>query len=117
MLDVSADRGTFKRCIRLVIADRQPIVLEGLKSVFAAQRDFEIVASCSTATSCVEALRNLTPDLALLANTLPDLTISQILTIAKAENLPTRLVFFIESEGDDDLTAAITRPWRARSCY
>jgi VCBS repeat-containing protein len=107
MLDVSADRGTFKRCIRLVIADRQPIVLEGLKSVFAAQRDFEIVASCSTATSCLEALRNLTPDLALLANTLPDLTISQILTIAKAENLPTRLVFFIESEGDDDLTAAI----------
>ena len=107
MLDVSADQGTFTRCIRLVIADRQPIVLQGLKSVFAAQRDFEIVASCSTGTSCLEAIRNLAPDVALLANTLPDLTVSEILAIAKAENLPTRLVFFTESESDDDLTAAI----------
>ena len=107
MLDVSADQGTFTRCIRLVIADRQPIVLQGLKSVFAAQRDFEIVGSCSTGTSCLEAIRNLAPDVALLANTLPDLTISEILAIAKAENLSTRLVFFTESESDDDLTAAI----------
>jgi RNA polymerase sigma factor (sigma-70 family) len=107
MLDVSADQGTFTRCIRLVIADRQPIVLQGLKSVFAAQRDFEIVASCSTGTSCLEAIRNLAPDVALLAKTLPDLTVSEILAIAKAESLSTRLVFFTESESDDDLTAAI----------
>ena len=107
MLDVSADQGTFSRCIRLVIADRQPIVLQGLKSVFAAQRDFEIVASCSTGTSCLEAIRKLAPDVALLANTLPDLTVSEILGIARAENLSTRLVFFTESESDDDLTAAI----------
>jgi VCBS repeat-containing protein len=107
MLDVSADRGAFNRCIRLVIADRQPIVLQGLKSVFAAQRDFEIVGSCSTGTSCLETIRNLAPDVALLANTLPDLTVSEILGIARAENLSTRLVFFTESESDDALTAAI----------
>ncbi|MFG3592986.1 LuxR C-terminal-related transcriptional regulator [Bradyrhizobium sp. RDI18] len=47
------------------------------------------------------------PDVALIANTLPDLTVSEILAIAKAENLPTRLVFFAEPEGDDDLTVAI----------
>jgi RNA polymerase sigma factor (sigma-70 family) len=107
MLDVSADQGKFTRCIRLVIADRQPIVLQGLRSVFAAQHDFEIVASCSHGTSCLDAIRNLTPDVALLAETLPDLTASEILAIAKAENLPTRLVFFSESEGDHDLAAAI----------
>jgi RNA polymerase sigma factor (sigma-70 family) len=106
MLDVSADQGTFTRSIRLLIADRQPIVLQGLKSVFAAQRDFEIVASCSTGTSCIEAIRNLTPDVALLADGLLDLTASEILAIAQAERLPTRLVFFTESE-TDDLTAAV----------
>jgi VCBS repeat-containing protein len=105
MLDV-VDQGTFTRCIRLVIADRQPIVLQGLRSVLAAQDDFEIVASCNRGTSCLEAIRNLAPDVALVANTLPDLTVSEILAIAKAENLPTRLVFFAEP-GDDDLTAAI----------
>ncbi|QHO75866.1 DNA-binding response regulator [Bradyrhizobium sp. CCBAU 051011] len=107
MLDVSLDQGTFTRCIRLVIADRQPIVLQGLRSVFAAQDDFEIVASCSSGSNCLDAIRNLTPDVALVADTLPDLTVSEILAIAKAENLPTRLAFFAEPEGDDDLTAAI----------
>jgi DNA-binding NarL/FixJ family response regulator len=49
----------------------------------------------------------LAPDVALLAHTLPDLTVSEILAIAKAEGLSTRLVFFTESESGDELTAAI----------
>ncbi|MCP3391126.1 LuxR C-terminal-related transcriptional regulator [Bradyrhizobium sp. CCGB12] len=106
MLDVSAKQGIFNR-IRLVIVDRQPIVLQGLKSVLGAQHDFDVVASCSDGTSCLEAIRNLTPDIALIADSLPDLTISGILATAKAENLSTRLVFFTESESDHDLTAAV----------
>ena len=34
------------RRIRLVIADRRPIVLQGFASLFAAQTDFKVVASC-----------------------------------------------------------------------
>ncbi|MBR1128196.1 response regulator transcription factor [Bradyrhizobium iriomotense] len=106
MLDVTAKQAVFQR-IRLVIVDRQPIVLQGLRSVFGPQQDFDVVASASDGTSCLEAIRNLTPDVALLADTLPDLSVSEILAIAKAENLPTRLVFFTESDTGQDLTAAI----------
>ncbi|MHB0769821.1 LuxR C-terminal-related transcriptional regulator [Bradyrhizobium sp. 1.29L] len=106
MLDVSAKQETSAR-IRLVIVDRQPIVLQGLKSVLGAQQDFDVVAACSDGTSCLEAIRNLAPDVALLAETLPDLTIPEFLAIAKAEHLSTRLVFFTESESDHGLTAAI----------
>ncbi|WP_456624424.1 response regulator, partial [Bradyrhizobium sp. P5_C12] len=106
MLDMSAKQAPLKR-IRLVIVDRQPIVLQGLKSILGAQQDFDVVASCSDGTSCLEAIRILTPDVALLADTLPDLTVSELLAIAKAENLSTGLVFFTESEPDHDLTAAI----------
>src|SRR6184192_397494 len=106
MLDVSAKQGILKR-IRLVIVDRQPIVLQGLKSVLGTQPDFDVVASSSDGTSCLEAIRNLTPDLALIADSLPDLTVSEILAIVKAEKLSTRLVFFTESDVDRDLTAAI----------
>src|SRR5215470_14233767 len=103
----SADQGTFTR-IRLVIADRHPIVLRGLMSTFASQSDFEVVVSCRSGSSCIAAVRQLAPDVALLADTLPDLTASEILAIAKAEDFSTRLVFFIESEkDDDDLAAAI----------
>ncbi|MET4762018.1 LuxR C-terminal-related transcriptional regulator [Bradyrhizobium ottawaense] len=103
MLDVSVKQ----RRIRLLIVDRQPIVLKGLKSVLGAQQDFDVVASCSDGTRCLEAIRNLTPDVTLVADNLPDLTVPEILAIAKAENLSTRLVLFTESEADHDLAAAI----------
>ncbi|WP_271608289.1 MULTISPECIES: LuxR C-terminal-related transcriptional regulator [unclassified Bradyrhizobium] len=103
MLDVSVKQ----RRIRLLIVDRQPIVLQGLKSVLGAQQDFDVVASCSDGTRCLEAIRNLTPDVTLVADNLPDLTVPEILAIAKAENLSTRLVLFTESEADHDLAAAI----------
>ncbi|MCA1464722.1 response regulator transcription factor [Bradyrhizobium sp. NBAIM18] len=106
MLDTSAKERIFKP-IRLVIVDRQPIVLRGLESVLGAQPDFDVIASCSDGTSCIQAMRNLTPDVALLADTLPDLTASEILAIAKADRLPTRLVFFTDSDTDHDLTLAI----------
>ena len=106
MLDTSAKEATFKRS-RLVIADQQPIILQGLKSVLGAQPDFDVVASCSDGTSCIQAIRSLTPDIALLADTLPDLTASEILAIAKAESLSTRLVFFTDSDTDQDLTLAM----------
>ncbi|MHC4043483.1 LuxR C-terminal-related transcriptional regulator [Bradyrhizobium sp. 23AC] len=103
MLDVSVKQ----RRIRLLIVDRQPIVLQGLKSVLGAQQDFDVVASCSDGTRCLEAIRSLTPDVTLVADNLPDLTVPEILAIAKAENLSTRLVLFTESEADHDLAAAI----------
>lgn len=106
MLDVSAKQGALKR-IRLVIVDQQPIVLQGLKSVLGTQQDFDLVASFSDGTSCLEAIRNLRPDVALIADTLPDLTTSEILAIVKAEKLSTRLAFFTGSDIDHDLTAAI----------
>jgi DNA-binding NarL/FixJ family response regulator len=106
MLDASARQGILKP-IRLVIVDRQPIVLQGLKSVLGTQQDFDVVASSSDGTSCLEAIRNLTPDVALIADALPDLTASEILAIAKAEKLSTRVVFFTDSDIDHGLTAAI----------
>jgi DNA-binding NarL/FixJ family response regulator len=96
------------RGTRLVIADRHPIVLQGLTSVFASQPDFEIVASCSAGANCVEAIRALEPDVALVGDSLPDLTGSEVLAILNAENLPTRLVFFAEEIEHGDVAAAIT---------
>jgi DNA-binding NarL/FixJ family response regulator len=106
MLDASAKQGILKR-IRLVLVDRQPIVLQGLKSILGTQQDFDIVALTRDGASCLEAIRNLSPDVALIADTLPDLTAADILAIAKAEKLSARLVFFTESDTDHDLTAAI----------
>jgi len=95
------------RATRLVIADRHPIVLHGVMSIFAAQRDFEIVASCTDGASCIEAIRSLRPEVALIEDSLSDVTGAEILAIANAENLSTRLVFFVASNERGDLIAAI----------
>ncbi|MFK4505907.1 LuxR C-terminal-related transcriptional regulator [Bradyrhizobium daqingense] len=106
MLDASAKQGILKP-IRLVLSDRQPVVLQGLRSILGTLQDFDVVASTSDGTSCLHAIRDLSPDVALIADTLPDLTASDILAIAKAEKLSTRLVFFTESDTNHALTAAI----------
>jgi two-component system nitrate/nitrite response regulator NarL len=91
------------RCTSVVIADRHPVVLHGLTSVLRAESGFKVVACCSDGTDCIEAIRKLVPDIAILDISLPGLTGLEILAIADSEGLPTRLVFFTASVEDREL--------------
>lgn len=95
------------RRIRLVIADRRPIVLQGFATLFSTERDFEIVASCINGADCLEAVRTLTPDVALVEDGFSDVTASGMLAAVDAESVPTRLVFYTASVARGDLAAAI----------
>jgi two-component system, NarL family, nitrate/nitrite response regulator NarL len=94
------------RCTSLVIADRYPIVLQGLTSVLGAQKGLKVVACCSDGPSCIEAIRSFVPDIAILDISMPGLTGLEILTIANSERLSTRLVFFTASVQDRELVMA-----------
>jgi len=87
----------------VVIADRHPVVLEGLTKVLGSEDGLEIVASCNDGTRCIETIRNLVPDIAILDISMPGLTGLEILTIVNSERLPTRLVFFTASIEDREL--------------
>jgi two-component system nitrate/nitrite response regulator NarL len=91
------------RCISLVIADRHPVVLQGLTYAFGAKSGFKVVACCTDGMSCMKAIRSLAPDIAILDVFMPDLTGLEILAIANAESIPTRLVFFTASIEDREL--------------
>jgi len=82
---------------RVVIADRHPVVLYGLSQILAEQPDFGILARCSDGRSCVEAIRNLSPDIALLDISMPDIAGIEVLAVVNSEKLTTRLVFFAVS--------------------
>jgi RNA polymerase sigma factor (sigma-70 family) len=90
----------------VVIADRHPVVLRGLSSVLGAHPDFNIVACCSNGASFIEALRNFTPDIAILDVSMPDVTCLDILSIVNSENLSTRLVIFTASDQELGLLMA-----------
>src|SRR5712672_2061322 len=91
------------RCTSVVIADRHPVVLEGLTKVLGSEDGLEIVASCNEGTRCIETIRNLVPDIAIFDISMPGLTGLEILTIVNSERLPTRLVFFTASIEDREL--------------
>jgi two-component system nitrate/nitrite response regulator NarL len=94
------------RCTSVVIADRHPVVLRGLTNVLGAQSDFKVVACCSDGTSCIEAIRSLAPDVALIDISMPGLSGLEILAIANSESLSTRLVFFTTSVEDRELVTS-----------
>ena len=81
------------RRVRLVIADRRPIVLRGFVSLFGAQPDFEVVACCLDGASCLAAIRRLTPDVVLLEDGFTDVTASNMLAVVDDKGLSSRLVF------------------------
>jgi two-component system nitrate/nitrite response regulator NarL len=93
--------------VSVLIADRQPVVLQGLARVLEMQSDFHVVAHCTDGVSCIEAIRKLNPHIAVLGTSMPGLTALEILAIVKSESLSTRLVFFTGSlEQHEVLTSA-----------
>lgn len=91
------------RRVRLVIADRRPIVLQGLVSLLGAQPDFEVVACCLDGANCLAAIRRLTPDVVLLEDGFTDVTASDMLAVVDEEGLSARLVFFTANVACGDL--------------
>ena len=96
------------RCTSVVIADSHPVILQGLTSVLGARSGFKVVACCSDGPKCVEAIRSLTPDIAILDASMPGLTGLEILAIVNSENLATKLVFFTASDDDRELVTSAT---------
>lgn len=96
------------RRIRIVIADRHPIVLQGISSVLATQHDFAIVASCGDTAGCIEAIRLLVPDIALLDIAMPNISRPDFLALANPAGQRTRVIFFADKAGDRKLQRLAT---------
>jgi DNA-binding NarL/FixJ family response regulator len=80
-------------CTRVVIADPYPVIRNGLSKVLDAEPDFRIVADCSDSASCIKAIREFLPDIAIV-----DVWLPEILAVISSEGLPTRIVLFTELE-------------------
>lgn len=59
--------------IRVVVADDQALVREGLVAILESQRDIEVVADVANGADAVEAARNLDPDIVLMDIRMPEM--------------------------------------------
>jgi DNA-binding NarL/FixJ family response regulator len=95
------------RCVRIVIADRQPVVLYGLLAMLRSEGDFNVVASCHDGATCIRSIRNLCPDVALLDISPPSPIGYEVLAAVKGEQLSTRVVYLSSSSDAPDAAGAI----------
>jgi two-component system, NarL family, nitrate/nitrite response regulator NarL len=91
------------RYTNAVIADRHPVVLQGLSKLLGAQRDFRIVASCGNWPACIEAIRIFLPDIAIVDLSMFGTTGLEMIACVKLASPATRLVLFATSFEDDNL--------------
>jgi two-component system, NarL family, nitrate/nitrite response regulator NarL len=94
------------RRINVLIANRSPLVEQGLRKVVGRLRGFKVVACCSDRVSCLDAIRSLRPDIAIIDISMPGLTGSEIFSIVNSKEGLTRVIFFTNCLEDRELVMA-----------
>jgi len=86
-------------CVSVVLADRN---LEKLRSLTQLNsEDVKIVATCRNGGQCIQAIRELRPDLALVDIFIPGFSALEIVAAAAAEGLTTRVAVFLTASTED----------------
>jgi DNA-binding NarL/FixJ family response regulator len=87
--------------IRVVVADDQAVVRDGLQLLLSASDDIEVVAAVADGAAAVAQVRTHSPDVALLDLRMPELDGAQV-TAALAEQAPAVRVLILTTYADDD---------------
>jgi DNA-binding NarL/FixJ family response regulator len=92
--------------IRLVVVDDHPLVLRGLEQLLGAEPEFDVLATCSTATEGWQAVASHRPDVLLLDLKLPDRDGLSILRRLDPAGTPAVVVLTAVHDEDTLLEAA-----------
>jgi len=94
--------------VLLVIGDDQPVFLQGLANVFKSHPDIKIVAQCSDGASVMKAIRELTPDIAMIDISMSGLNGLDVLGTVASEKLKTRVLFLTADVTEAQIADAIS---------
>ncbi len=93
--------------ISLVVADDHPLILDGLRSLFRQEADFDVVAECSNGAQALEAASRHEPDVLVLDLRMKDVNGLDVLRSIAKEALPTRVVVLTAALDEDQVVEAI----------
>lgn len=93
--------------IRLIIADDHRIILEGLEQLFGRERDFDVVATCTSGSDALEAIRQYDPDVAVLDVNMPNGGGLSVLKTVRNELPRTRVVLLTATLDDTEAVQAV----------
>jgi two-component system, NarL family, nitrate/nitrite response regulator NarL len=93
--------------IRVLIADGQPIVLEGLRSVLNRQPNIEIVSEALDGSDAIEKTVQLDPDVVLMDVKLPKLDGLAVLRNIQTRAPRSKVILFASGENKEDFVEAM----------
>lgn len=92
-------------CVRVLIADDSPAVLENVVEML--REDFEIAAAVPDGNSVVHEVATLNPEVVVLDISLGDMTGFEVARRLREMNCPARIVFLTVHESADFVRAAL----------
>jgi two-component system, NarL family, nitrate/nitrite response regulator NarL len=93
--------------IRILIADGQPIVLEGLRSILSHQQAIEIVGEATDGFDAIEKAVQLNPDIVLMDLKLPRLDSLNVIRGLQSRVPRTKIIIFASTQFKDDFVEAM----------
>ena len=99
-------------CVRIVIADRNSFLLQGLTKLIDAEKNFKVVASCRSRSQCIQAIRDNDPDIVLIDILSSGISGLDILATTTGAGLPARLLFHaLSAELRQQIIASASHPY------
>jgi DNA-binding NarL/FixJ family response regulator len=93
--------------IRVVLADDHAIVLSGLRRLFEAEPDFDVVRCCPDGQAAMAAVVADTPDVLVLDLRMPEVTGLDVLRRLNESPTPCRTILLTASLDDEELVEAV----------
>lgn len=93
--------------IRVLIADAQPIVLEGLRSVLSQYSGIEVVGEANDGMETIDKVVHLDPDVIVLDLKLPRIDGLSVLRSIQTRAPRSKVILFASAENKDDFVEAM----------
>jgi two-component system, NarL family, response regulator len=94
------------RPIRVLVADEQPVVREGLSAMIGGQLDMTVVGEAANGPQTLAAFRRLRPDVTLMDLRLPGLGVDVTIRLV-GESPGARVLVFTAGSGDEEVYQAL----------
>jgi DNA-binding NarL/FixJ family response regulator len=105
--DQTSNSATVPEVIRVLLIDDQNLFRDGIANLLNSQAGIEVVACADTALAAVEAIRKLSPNIALMGWPASSVNSHKVFAAVQETKFHTRVIMLIDEELKEDFVEAV----------